>query len=698
MKIKLASTLKWVVAAFLALMLLSVLAIFAILSGYDYNSLKPEIQDAVADATGKELTLGGDISFKMGLTPTLVARDVSIRNEPWGSRPEMAKIKRFEIKARLFPLLAHQLDIVRIIFVEPEILLETDADGRSNLFIEKGVKEHEPGKRAAAGGWKLSRITFKDLRIEKGRVTYVDHGSQKSHVVDLAAFTASSTGPVGGPIRIRAEGTYSEESFEATGAMGSLSVFADPSAAWPVDLTVRAGGAVLTIDGSIKNPSPPRGMKLNFRLKTADPAGLSRLSGVLSGLKGPLDVSGRMTDGDPGYYSVSNLRVVQGENGLSGSIEFDLTGTRPAVKAVLSARKLDLRPHIQMSGDAKETSTGGGRIFSNKPLPLQSLDKVDADIKLQAAEVLLPDIPLNNLDLSLVLKDRALDVTSFKAALGKGTMDVRLSVKPQGKTASWTSSVKLKRVDIGYLANIVKAAKGIEGNLDADIDVRARGASIAALMGSATGKAAFQMGKGRIHNRHIDLLGGDLSAGLFRLLNPFEKDAQYTTVNCLVAAFTMNNGLAQATTLVLNTQYMVVVGSGTINLRTERLNLSLKPVPKEGIATGLFGRIGISGGELTRPFKLGGTLARPRLVIDPAQTAISLGKIIGSITLFGPVGIAAALVGGASDEETSCAAAIAAARKGVRFEKRKGLPGRVREKTGDVLEGIGDRLKDLFGN
>ena len=71
--------------------------------------------------------------------------------------------------------------------------------------------------------------------------------------------------------------------------------------------------------------------------------------------------------------------------------------------------------------------------------------------------------------------------------------------------------------------------------------------------------------------------------------------------------------------------------------------------------------------------------------------------MIGSMTLFGPAGIAAALAGGASEEETSCAAAITRAKKGVRFEKRKGLPGRIQEKTGDVLEGIGGKLKDLFG-
>ncbi len=692
-----ASKWKWVVAAVLAVLLLAVLTIFAILSGYDYNTLKPEIQSAVASATGKELTLRGNISLKIGLSPTLVVRDASVRNVSWGSQPDMAKVKRFEIKVRLFPLLTHQLDIVRLVVVEPEILLETDAAGRSNFSVEKEMKPSQAGKGTEAGGWKLSRITFKEMRVEKGRVTYVGHASKKSYGVDVASLTASSTGPLGGGIRIRTNGSYDRESFEAEGTVGSLSILADPSAAWPVKLTVHAAGAVLSLDGSVMNPLARRGMKLDFRLQARDPERLSRVLDLPPRLKGPLDISGRIMDTGPDSYSISSLRIIQGENDISGLLELGLAGKRPAVKAELSARKLDLRPHIKLSGETEAGSTKRNRVFSNKPLPLEGLDKVDVDMKLKTAEVLLPDMVLSNLDLGLVLKDRSLDVNLFKAGLGKGTVDIRLSLRPQGKTVLWASNIKLGKVDIRYPGNIIKALKNVEGNLDTDIDVNARGTSVAALMGSMTGRAVIRMGKGRIHNRYIELLGGDLSTGLFRLLNPFEKQSDYTRVNCFVGGFSMKNGLVRATTLVLNTQYMVVVGSGTINLRTERLNLSLKPVPKEGIGADLFGKLGISAGELTRPFRLRGTLAHPRLVIDPAQTAISLGKIIGSITLFGPAGIAAALAGGASDDENSCAAAIAAAKKGVRFEKKKGLPGKVSEKAGEVLEDIGDRLKDLFG-
>jgi AsmA family protein len=686
---------KWILGIVCIAFLLLIGAIYVILLSYDYDSLKPQIRQAVKDATGRDLTIGGDIKLKIRLAPTLVVEDVSFQNAAWGSQPEMAKIKYSELKVRLFPLLSHRIEIVRLVLIEPEILIETDASGRSNLPIQDRVEGSSRQRdESGAGGWKLSHVTFQELRIEKGAVTYINHESNKKYAATVTALTANATGPEKGLVRLKATGSYNGESFKIEGTTGSLAAFTKPSVAWPVDLTLSTGYAVLALAGGIDDPSAGRGMKLNFSLKGNDLAGLGRFFGQLSGLKGPFDFSGQISDIGHKAYSISNLKIIQAESNLSGYVELNLAGERPMTKASLEARKLDLR-HIQFG---PKTPAPPGKVFPNKPLSFQALAKADAEIKLRAPEVLLPDLSLSNLDVNMALKNGELDVRTLKAGLGKGSIDGKLTLKPQGKTALLTLIMKLRTVDIKYLAKVVKGLRSVAGNVDADLDIRARGNSVAGLMGGSSGKAVFLMGRGSVDNKYIDLLGGDLGSGLFRLLNPFEKEKPFTSINCFVGAFTIKNGLARAGTLVLNTQYMVVVGEGGIDLRTERLNLSLKPVPKEGVGASMIGRLGVSASELMKPLKLGGTLARPRLVIDPTQTAIALGKTIGSVTLFGPAGIVAALLGKTSDDETSCAAAILAAKKGVKVEKRKGITGQVQEKAVESIEDIRDKLKRFFGN
>jgi hypothetical protein len=106
---------------------------------------------------------------------------------------------------------------------------------------------------------------------------------------------------------------------------------------------------------------------------------------------------------------------------------------------------------------------------------------------------------------------------------------------------------------------------------------------------------------------------------------------------------------------------------------------------------------------LSKPFKLGGTLASPSLAIDPTETAITLGKAFGAGALFGPAGVAGALVGGSSGDKNPCLTAIEAARKGVRTsevekpEKGKGTSGQATEGTREGVKDIGKELKKLFG-
>jgi hypothetical protein len=687
-----------------ASIVLLVVTVYVILLSYNYNGLKPEITRAVKDDTGRELTLGGDISLKIGFTPALVVKDVSFQNASWGLRPELAKIKRFEIKVRLLPLLSRRIEVKRLILIEPEILFETDISGKSNLAFEttkkqdltKGTDETKTG-----GDWKLSALAFNELQIEKGRITYIDHELKKSYGATVGTLVATATSSES-PTRLKLTGAYNDKAFEVTGTLCPLIAFIKPIKVWPVNLAVKTENATLTLDGTVKDPLARRGIELNFTLKGEDLASFKQLSGESLHLRGPFDISGRIADTARNAYSISKLKVIQGENDLSGSVELYLTEIRPKVTAALSAQKLDLRPYFQVNPNTEKATKDSGkeagkedRIFSDRPLPLDTLRQADADVKIQVAQVLLPNLPLNSFDMGMALKDGALIVKPLKAVFEKGSMDGHFSLQSQGKVASLTMVFKINNLDIRHLTKELKSTGGLEGNFGADIDIRAQGASIAEMMGGLNGKTVFVMGKGRVDNKYIDILGGDLSSSLFRLLNPFHKETEYTSIHCFVGGFNIKDGVASTTALALNTDYMVVVGEGEINLKTEKLNLSVKPVPKEGIGTRLTGKLNVSLSVFTRPFKLGGTLAHPSLAVDPTQTAIAFGEAIGGVLLFGPVGIAAVLVSSSSGDENSCLAAIEAANKGVRV--KKGFVGRVTEGAGDVLKGAGKEFNKLFG-
>ena len=179
---------KWILGIAVFLVVAVIVATYAILSSYDFNDLKPQIAQMIKDSTGRELSLGGDLELEIGLIPVLVIEDVSFQNVSWGSRPELAKIRRLEVQVAVLPLFRRIIHVKRLILVEPDILIETNSAGKSNLKFES-IKKREAAKSVAEapvhGKSILSALIFNKIRIEKGRLAFKDGQSGRAYTVAL---------------------------------------------------------------------------------------------------------------------------------------------------------------------------------------------------------------------------------------------------------------------------------------------------------------------------------------------------------------------------------------------------------------------------------------------------------------------------------------------------------------------------------
>lgn len=706
---------KWILLGVVGLIVILIIAVYIILSSYNFNSLKPQITKAARDSTGRELTLGGDIRLKIGLTPALVVENVSFQNAPWGSQPEMARIKRFEVQVALLPLLSKTIQLKRLILVEPDILIETDKSGRSNLAFgteKKAIPEKPKEEPPAKKEMKLPSLAVDEFRIEKARVTYRDDRTGKTMVVSLDSLTASAKG-MESPIQLNLKGAYNAEPFEAEGTLGSLAGLTSPGNPWPIKVTAKAFATTLTLDGTIKDVQAQRGIDLGFGVKGSDLATLGKASGKPLPLKGPFDVSGRVSDPAPKAYRISNLKVALGGSDLAGTVEVQMAGQRPVLMANLSSKKLDVRsmmPESASSGTAKtaektskepsKTAQTRERLLPNDPLPLEALGQADAKVKFQAGLLVLPMISLTDLSVDMNLLDGRLSINPFKAGMSGGKLNAQLDLQAQGKAAALSAVMKIEGMGLGPLLKEVRNIDGIEGRLDADLNVKGRGGSVATIMGGLDGKSVIIMKEGKIDNKYLDLLAGDLKGSLFNLLGLSPQDSKYTAVNCFVSGYNIKDGRADTTAFVFDTSQMSIIGDGEINLKTEGLNLTFNPSPKGGIGTSRTDRVTASLGELTKAFRLTGTLARPSLGVDTAQTSAAVEKMIGGF-LSGQKGLAAPSSGGSPTDENLCPRAIDAARKGVKMsgaakQEKRGTTEPAQAPVQGIKE-LGKDLKKLFG-
>ena len=98
--------------------------------------------------------------------------EVVFQNAASGSSPAMFRVKRLEGKILLLPLLSKEIQITRLVLLEPEVLIENDKSGKWNVEFDK--PGGDPRKDPSPQGFALRKLGFHQVQVEKGIVSYRD--------------------------------------------------------------------------------------------------------------------------------------------------------------------------------------------------------------------------------------------------------------------------------------------------------------------------------------------------------------------------------------------------------------------------------------------------------------------------------------------------------------------------------------------
>ena len=97
-----------------AVVLLLVAGYVALTRAFPPARLAAMLADAVHSATGREFRIAGGLSFRLLPTIAIVANDLALANAPWGTRKEMATVKRAAFEIATAPLLHGDLHVLSV--------------------------------------------------------------------------------------------------------------------------------------------------------------------------------------------------------------------------------------------------------------------------------------------------------------------------------------------------------------------------------------------------------------------------------------------------------------------------------------------------------------------------------------------------------------------------------------------------------
>ena len=584
-------------------------------SAIDANDFRAPIQSYVKSKTGRGLVVHGPIQLKLSLVPTLVLNEVSLSNASWGKEKQMLVAKRIEADLALLPLLQRKFEVRHFAIVEPVVALETDRTGHGNW--EFGSEAAAPAGSTPDAGKQaglLNGVSLADLAVTQGQVNYVDGKSGKvTHiVVDRLALHARDPAA---PIAAEFTGRLDDVSMALEGTLGPLQALQQRQ--WPYPVSLKG-----EVDG--------RKTSVSTKLALADTgASLSDIDLVMgtTHFTGEATVS---TSGDPRKLSFKLASEALALDELA-------PGGTPAATGATGAA-------------AKPASTSGP-IFKPTPVNFAPLHAVDAQGEITIGQLVLDGgHTLSHVHLTISLVRGRLHADLGDAGAFGGS--VRGQIDADASRA--TPAIALKLDGKGLDLAAVLAAAGLKretrgGKADVNIDISATGDSPRAWASSASGQVLAQVGKatlintGAKDNTEVDRLGA--------AINPFRDLRPSNELDCAVVRLPLRSGIAAIDQSIgLETHEVAVLASGTIDLRNETLDLSIKPRLKRGIP--------VDVAQFAQLVHFGGPFRDPKMSIDAAGTVATVARIGAAIQTGGLSALGESLLSHAVGDTNACQTAL----------------------------------------
>ena len=337
---------------------------------------------------------------------------------------------------------------------------------------------------------------------------------------------------------------------------------------------------------------------------------------------------------------LSPLTLQLGQSDLRGSVMFS-DGTRPRIEAIFQSDKLHLAllfpeladlnkeqlPEQEDSFDIDEYTDQltareqAERLIPDQRLKLDVLRSFDASLDYQLAQLYLHEDAHSKVEANFILEDGLLRSERLMwdgkfsqgnavVSIDGGAKPYRLSLTAQGE-----------RLPLLWL---MAGEPDNEGQSTYIGQLQSSGNTAREVAAALNGAIMFRDEGGRLDSYDMDLLLGDLLGEIIDRLNPSTEKSTQSEIECTAGAIHIRDGVVEVTPgLILRNPKLDFVTAGSINLNNETIDLAFSTRSRKGI--------GISAGRtLTSYVKLGGTLANPRLALNPKGAVVSSGAAIAT--------------------------------------------------------------------
>ena len=618
--------LKWITIIGGCLIVAIIAALLLIPRFVNVKKYKPQIEQRVADATGRTFSVGDDLRLSLFPWAGVSFSDLKLGSLPGFDEKDFVTVNSFEVRVKLFPLMFKDIQIKHFLLKGARIVLEKSKDGRTNwIFAKKRpgaikpeippAKSQPPANKSGEGSppekskssannsgkeLQLKSIAVGDFAVTQGSVLWIDHTKGRRREISDVNFKLQDVS-LERPFKIIFAARLDDMPLSLQGSLGPLGKDLGKGDV-PLDVVFKALEQLeASLKGLVIDPVAKPRFQLDVQVSPFSPRKL------LATLGQPFPVK---TSGPKALSSVAFKARVEGDSQRisvsDGVVDFDASKlklfvsvkefSKPNVTFDVDLDKIDLDQYLPAPGEKKpsedvskvKTSKSASRTKASGNQPKVKAAKPDkkkvdyAPLRrlvingaVKIGKLKIKNAKMEDVRLKVTGKNGIFNLAPFSMALYQGGVAGKASLNVKKKTPKTKLNIDAKGIQAGPLLNDVLKKDFLEGTLKAEINMALSGDVPATIKKTISGNGDLLFRNGAV--KGIDLAGmvRNIKATFGQVEQGTEKPK--TDFAEFHVPFTIKRGLIETSKTRLLSPLLRVSAAGKADLVTEALNFRVEP-------------------------------------------------------------------------------------------------------------------------
>jgi AsmA protein len=554
-----------------------------------------EAEKRIEEATQRDLAIGGEVNLTFWPALGFSAEQASLSNPEGfeGDTPFIAA-DRIVFAVAVMPLLHGDIQVKQLIFDGAQVNLRARPDGVANWTFPTEENSENP-------------TTIEDLRLDEVR---------------LNGGRISFEGAQGEPLVLSdVDGSLALESLDQPASLESA--FDYRGRRLSVDATIGAPRAVME-----KGQTPISAQIASDALRGDFDGAFNAANGALAGqlaaeggsLRQLMSWMGSPMGEGPGFgafrvqATMSQVQnVIELTNATFGIDSIQARGNltlttqesgRMHVAGALSAPSVDLNTYLPPPPQGTEGGVETSAAWPSDPLDLTGLRALDANLNLAIGALKFQQLNFSNVTMAMRIANGALDARLPQIALYGGTGTARMIADGSGATPRIAVELDTQNIQAEPLLTDAIGLDKITGRGRLATSVVGQGASMAAIMRSLRGNAAFTFNDGQWKGVNLAAIARTIQAVMTGTPAGAGGGTDFAEMS---ATFQIAEGVAATNNLRMLNPYVRLEGQGLIDIGQQTIDMRVAPRAVNSIE-GQGGNAGIGG--LGIPFRVSGPWSR----------------------------------------------------------------------------------------